>query len=61
MEYFTGLSTLYPLAVALLVVMAVVAVVALTALTQTLVVNRKQRVARHESIPAYYRRVVVSH
>ncbi|WP_395693672.1 hypothetical protein [Nocardioides sp.] len=52
MEYFTGLSTIYPLAVALLVVMAVTAVVALTALTQTLVARREQRVTRPEPVPA---------
>lgn len=42
-------------------VAAVAALLLVAGLTETLVRNHRSRVARHESIPVYYRRLVLAH
>lgn len=54
-------TTLAPYAVAFLVLALVATVTALAVIGDLLVRNRRQRLARHESIPTYYRGLIASH
>ncbi|WP_395656188.1 hypothetical protein [Nocardioides sp.] len=54
-------TTLAPYAVAFLVLALVATVTAIAVIGDLLVRNRRQRLARHESIPTYYRGLIASH
>lgn len=55
------LSALLPLVVVVTLLALVGAAVSLATITQTLVEHHRIRVARHQSIPTYYRRLVLAH
>ena len=58
MDLYPGLA---PYAVTFLVLALVAAVVSLAVVGDVVVRNRRVRLARHESIPTYYRALVLSH
>jgi hypothetical protein len=55
------LSAVAPFAVVFTVVAALAVVTAVAALVVTLRGHRRVRVARHETVPTYYRRLVLAH
>ena len=55
------LSGLVPFIVVFAVLATVGALVSLGVLTDTVVRHHRTRVARHQSIPTYYRRLVLAH
>jgi hypothetical protein len=55
------LSAVAPFVAVFTVVAALAAVTAVAALVVTLRGHRRVRVARHETVPTYYRRLVLAH
>jgi hypothetical protein len=58
MDLYTGLTVF---AVVFVVIAAVASVVALGVVGEFLARNRRTRLARHQSIPAYYRGLALHH
>ena len=58
MDLYPGLA---PYALTFLGLAVVAAVVSLAVVADVVVRNRRDRLARHESIPTYYRALVLSH
>jgi hypothetical protein len=55
------LSALAPLAVIVALLALVGGIASVTVLAQSVVHHHRSRVARHQSIPVYYRRLVLAH
>lgn len=55
------LSGLVPFAIVFLVIAALTALASVAVLASSLTTHHRVRVARHQSIPTYYRRLVLAH
>ena len=57
----TPYATLIPFVIGFAVVLGIAAVTVLAVVGESLVRNRRQRLARHESFGSYYRAALMSH